>query len=450
MASGSNRDAEGDDIVLADTKKAAAYIKNNVLYIKKRTRSEWVLLFIMLWPFLINLVTMLPGPLRYAEYLCDGIMLFWCLWDLVGFFWKKATIQRDMIAFLLWILCFVGYTFLVYIFNYQSLLYYLWGIRVNFRCYFLFFRILLQIREDNADEWFGLLDILFWINAVLSLFQFAIGGVRQDHLGGIFGTVAGTNGFTLIFLSIVVVKSQLKLFENEEKLWVCLLKCGTALLIAAMAELKFYLFLFVLQMVFVVILTRFSWKKLIILPLCAIAVSFSMDLLAQWFSASGTFDIESVIAKAFQENYSSADDLNRLSAIGMLTREIVKNPLKRVFGFGLGNCDSANFAFLRTPFYEKYSYLHYKWFSAPMVFLETGYMGLGFYLGFFVVTLIMTIKKKQSKKGNNFYCNMSIIFSLTAIALAFYNSSLRYEAGWMIYVVLALPFIVRKQELTDG
>lgn len=450
MELGDNGATKGDVIILANTKTSIAQIKNGVLFIRKRKQSEWILLLVMLWPFLINMIAKLPSPLNFAQYLCDGIMVCWCLGSFLGSAPQKIKLHHDTMVLLLWVCGFAGYTFVAYMRNYQSVLYYLWGIRSNFRCYILFFHVLRQIRKGEADEWMGFLDTLFWINAVLSIFQFTIGGITQDQLGGIFGTEVGTNGFTLIFLSVVVVRSQLKLYEGEEKFWICLLKCGTALLVAAMAELKFYLFLFVFQMLLVVVLTKFSWKKLILLPLCAIAVSFSMDLLAQWFSSSGVFDIEKVIEKAFQENYASANDLNRLSAIGTLSQKILKAPLDRIVGLGLGNCDSANFTFLRTPFYERYSYLHYKWFSAPMIFLETGYIGLVFYMGFFVICLFKTIKKRQSGAGNNFDNCMGIIFSVTALILAFYNASLRYEAGWMIYIVLALPFISKKRGLVKG
>lgn len=450
MESASNGETEGDGIILAYTKKSIAHIKNGTLFIKKRKQSQWILLLVMLWPFLVNIISALPSPLSYAQYLCDGIMLCWCLGDLVGLTRRTTKMSRDVMIFLLWICGFLAYTFVTYMYNFQSPLYYLWGIRNNFRCFVVFFRVLRQVSNDDADDWLGFLDTLFWINAVLTFFQFVVSGIRQDQLGGVFGTQTGTNGFTLIFLSIVVVKSQLKFYENEEKLWICLLKCGTALIIAAMAELKFFLLLFVFQMVLVVALTRFSWKKLIVPLLCAIAVSFSMQLLAQWFSSSGKFDIAKVIEKAFQENYASANDLNRLSAINTLTRRIIKDPLDRIFGLGLGNCDSANFAFLRTPFHERYSYLHYNYFSAPMIFLETGYIGLIFYMGFFLICLIKMILMRKRKMVDTFYSSMGIIFSITALILLFYNASLRYEAGWMIYIVLALPFIATKRDPVKG
>ena len=435
---------------MADTKKSIAFIENGDLRIRKRSLSQWFLLFVMLWPFLVNFLAGLPSPINYIRFLCDGIMLFWFVWDIVGQTKKSVKLRRDRMVFFIWICAFLVYTFVVYICNYQSAAYYLWGIRMNFRGFILFFRILAQFKEDDADEWFGLLDVLFWINAVFAFFQFFVLGVRQDYLGGIFGTAARTNGYMLIFLSIVVVKSQLQLFENKENLWICLSKCAVSLLIAAMAELKFYLLLFVFQMVLVAILTRFSWKKVVVLAFCAVAASMAMSLLAQWFSSSGEFNIAEVIEKAFQENYSSAKDINRLSAIGTLSRKILTDPSDRIFGLGLGNCDNANFAFLRTPFYERYSSLHYAYFAAPMIFLETGYVGLVFYLGFFVVCLVKAIKKRKSRTEHNLYDSMAIVFAITSPILSFYNASFRHESGWLILIILALPFISPKEDFAKG
>jgi len=424
--------------------------ENGGLLIRKRKQSQWVLLLVMLWPFIVNFLSNLPSPLDYIRYLCDGIILCWCLGDFIGIIQKSAKLRRDRMVFVLWVCAFLVYTFVVYICNYQSAAYYLWGIRMNFRGYIVFLRILHQINEDDAEEWLWLLDFLFWINAGLAFFQFFIGGVRQDYLGGVFGTEARTNGHMLIFLSIVVVKSQFELFEHKEKLWICLTKCTISLLIAAMAELKFYILLFVFQMVLVAVLTRFSWKKVVVMSLCASVVSLAMSLLAQWFSSSGKFDIAVVIEKAFQENYASANDVNRFSAISTLSHKILQDPVDRIFGLGLGNCDKAGFAFLRTPFYEKYSALHYSFFAAPMVFLETGYLGLVFYAGFFVVCFIKSVKNRRNRKEHNLYDGMGIVFSITAIFLMFYNASLRYEAGWLVFITLALPFVSSKEDLVKG
>lgn len=435
---------------MSNVNQSIGHARNGVLYIKKREQSKWALLLVMLWPFLINLISSLPSPLSYAQFVCDGIMLCWCLFAVMGLSRQSTRLRRETIPFVICIGGFLLYTLLTYLFNYQSVLYYLWGIRNNFRAYLLFIYILAHTKRAELDEWLELLDRLFWINAILAIFQFVVGGINQDQLGGIFGTKSGTNGFMLIFLSIVVVKSQLQLYKNKESLWQCLLKSGIALLIGAMAELKFFLLLFVCQLILVIMLTKMSWKKMITLPICMITAFFAMELLAKWFSSSGTFDIVAVIEKAFQENYATQNDLNRLSAIGTLSRTILEEPMERVIGLGLGNCDSSNFAFLRTPFYERYSYLHYRWFSSPMIFLETGYIGLIFYLGLFLLCLIIILKKRKLETKDNFYNNMGIIFAVTAILLSFYNASLRYEGGWMIYIVLALPFVSTGQSQRKG
>ena len=224
------------------TNNTITHVRNGVLHLKKRRQSQWILLFVMMWPFMINLISSLPSPLSYAQYFCDGIMICWCMSGLKS---KTIKMSRDTVMLVAWIGMFLAYTLLAYMLNYQSAIYYLWGVRNNFRAYLLFLRIISQVKLEEMEEWFGILDELFWINACLAVIQFAFLNVNQDNLGGIFGIAAGTNGFMLIFLSIVTVRSQLKLFEHKEKLWICLLKSSTALLIAAMAELKFFLLLFV-------------------------------------------------------------------------------------------------------------------------------------------------------------------------------------------------------------
>jgi hypothetical protein len=71
-------------------------------------------------------------------------------------------------------------------------------------------------------------------------------------------------------------------------------------------------------------------------------------------------------------------------------------------------------------------------------------------MGFFVICLINMILMRKRKTVDTFYSSLGIIFSVTALILAFYNASLRYEGGWMIYIVLALPFIATKRDPVKG
>jgi len=98
------------------------------------------------------------------------------------------------------------------------------------------------------------------------------------------------------------------------------------------------------------------------------------------------------------------------------------------------------FAICNTPFYQRYSYLHYTWFSAAMLFLETGYVGLVLY-GMFFVLVFQHAFRRRKVGGNVIYCQLAMMMVVVSGILLFYNSSLRTEAAYMIYFVFAAPFI---------
>ena len=409
--------------------------------IQKRGFQEWMVLIIALWPFLMNILLAIPSVPNTVKYIADGVLVLFALKVFAG---KKLRIRRAIFPFVFLIGTFLIYTLLIYVFQFQSPFYYLWGIRNNFRSYIAFFIFVELTSQKEANNWYNLLDKLFWINFVLSLFQFFFMGIRQDYLGGVFGIKGATNGYTQIFMYIVVAKSLLCYQEKKEKAGMCLAKCTAALLIAAMAELKFFFVVMVLLLVMTSLLTHFNWKKVGAYFSIGIAIAISISLLENWFGFEDFFSVENLWRLATQENYSSGQDLNRLSAIGTLSKTIVTKPLERLFGLGLGNCDTSSFAICNTPFFRRYSFLHYIWFSAPMMFLETGYIGLLMYLGFFVLCFFQARKRKEEGTGNKLFCQMAMIMSVLCCIYAFYNSALRIEAAYMIYFVLALPFI--KQE----
>ncbi len=415
--------------------------KKYVLRIRKRNLQEWMVLAIALWPFLMHILLSVPGMPGIIRYAADGMLLVFALLTFTG---RQLRIRKSIYPLVLTVLLFAVYTMLVYLVQFQSPFYYLWGVRNNFRGYIAFFIFMELTSEREAKNWFQLLDILFWINFVLSVIQFFALGVRQDYLGGIFGTSGGTNGYTQIFMCIVLAKSLLSYQTKQENIKLCMLKCVAALLIAAMAELKAFFVFFAVLLIMVSFMTRFTWRKLVIYVVTGVALIVSVKLLEKWFGFEGFYSLEYLWRLATKENYATAQDLNRLSAICTLSKTIVTHPLERLFGLGLGNCDTSSFSIFNTPFYSKYSYLHYIWFSAPMMFLETGFLGLIIYLVFFVMCYLLARKQKNERTGNRLFCQMSMIMSVLCVMFAFYNSTLRIEAAYMIYFVLALPFIKRE------
>lgn len=69
-------------------------------------------------------------------------------------------------------------------------------------------------------------------------------------------------------------------------------------------------------------------------------------------------------------------------------------------------------------------------------------MGLDFYIGFFVL-LFFQIRFAERSCSTEMLplCKTARIMALLCPLIAVYNSSLRTEAGYMAYFILAVPFM---------
>lgn len=416
------------------------------LYIKKRTILEWLPLYIIAMPFFFSLlleVLELPDVIKYT------VDVAWFVLFLTMVLKKQAEGEKKILPLILLSLFFLLYTFIVYLVNFQSPFYFLWGLRNNFRFYIAFFAFAYYLQDEDAETVFKFMDVLFWVNIVLSFIQFFLLGYRQDYLGGIFGVSKGCNAYSIIFLTIILTRSLLRFMNGDESTLLCLSKCAFALVIAALAELKAFFLFFALILFVATLITSFSWKKFILILFGVVMMFIGVILLEVIFKQDGVFTLEKMLELITQDSYSRKNDLGRLTAIKQLSNMILTNKTEQWFGLGLGNCDTSSFAICNTSFYKQYSYLHYNWFSSAFLFLETGYIGLGLYFAFFVFIFIFCWRRRRNGEGNLLYNQMGIIMSLMCVILTFYNSSLRTEAAYMVYFVLALPFMKSAKETDD-
>ena len=413
------------------------------LYIRKREASEWLVLWIVCLPFAFGLFFSLLNAPALIKYTVD---LAWLSLFFILVIKKSAMLHKRLAPLLILITAFFVYTLVIYLFNFQSPFYYLWGVRNNFRFYVFFFAVVSFLDGRDAEAILKIFDTLFWINAVICLVQYFAFGYKQDYLGGIFGVERGANAYTIIFFILIVSKSLLSYMSKRETTFSCFLKCGTALFIAALAELKAFFAFFVIVLVLSAILTAFSWRKVGIIFLVAIVAVFASALLTTLFGFDSSLSLENIWELATQKNYSASGTVNRLSAIPVLAKTIVTELHNRIFGLGLGNCDTSNFEICNSTFYQNYGHLRYNWFSCAILFLETGYIGLIIYMAFFVFCYIAADIQRKNVGSEPLYCQMAMIMSVMCVLFVFYNSSLRTEAAYMVYFVLSLPFIRKKAD----
>lgn len=394
----------------------------------------WIVALPLAWGTVFQFLS-LPAAVKYTADLAWIALL--CFMVLK----RNIEVGKKIYPLVLLITAFFLYSLVMYLLNYQSIFYFLWGTRNNFRFYIFFFAIVLFLTERDANRIFQILDILFWVNVPVTLIQYFVFHYEQDYLGGIFGVESGANSFTIIFFTIVISRSLLKYMEQEESLLLCASKCIAVLFIAALAELRFYFAFFIIILIMAALLTTFSWRKLLIFMTSAVIVAVTSTLLVALFNFEGFLSLESIWEAATQEHYSSAQTVNRLSAIPTLAQTIVPNFKDRLLGFGLGNCDTSAFAICNTPFYQTYGYLRYNYFSAAFLFLEVGFVGILLYVAFFGFCFFMIRKRIKEGLCNTLHGRIALIMTVLSIILVVYNASLRMEAGYMVYFILALPFL---------
>lgn len=410
------------------------------LTIKKRTQAGWLMWLIIMLPFFFSfLVDLLKLPyfLRYSLDVAWVLLLVYILLE------KRRKGKSKTGALAILVVLFFVYVTATYIVQYQSVWYYLWGVRSSFRFFVAFFAFATFLKEEDVSYFFGMFDFLFWINVAVSLVQFFGFGFDADHLGGLFGVEKGANGYSIIFFIVVLTRSMLAYLDKRERLVMFLCKSAAALLVSALAEIKFLFAIFVMIIVLAILFTNFTRRKIWIIIGGGGAVMLFAALLEMVFpNYEGFFSLEYFLnAATSDKGYTSSGDMNRLNAIPIINEEWLRNGWQQLFGLGLGNCDSAGFEFLVTPFHKAYGYMHYTWFSYAFWYLETGWIGLIFYFGFFILVFLEVMKIEKRSTGTiKFYCRMSRILAVCCAALSIYNVALRTEGAYIMYFALAVPF----------
>lgn len=402
-----------------------------------------MMLFIFFFPAAQAFLTeLLPIP-DAIKFLCDGFLVLL----LLKLFSQRFTkIDNYSMPFVVVVALFFFITLVGYLFNYQSVFYYLWGLRNNIRMFVAFFAFAYLADWEDAKGWIKALDVLFVINFAVVILQY-FSGYGQDYIGGIFGTSKGCNGSLLIFLCIVFAKTILSFMRGEEKMSKCIFVSVASLLVSTLSELKMFFILFILILFMASFMTAHSIKKTLFFAFGAVLVVLFSTLLTVLYKDFTDFLSFDSLTKALTDTgYATDEDIGRFTALPVISQRFLPGFFRKLFGLGLGNCDSSSLSMFNTPFFESHQTVHYSYFSYAFLFLETGFVGLALYASFFVASFFVSRKLKKLEMADEFACQMSIILSVISLILLVYNSSLRMEIGFMLFFVLALPIISANEQ----
>ena len=396
---------------------------------------------VLLWAALA--LTLLLGVLEAVPMAADaGKLVLDGLWLAVLIYllkFARDAFDNTLWIFTGWILCFLLVASLTAAVQGVKPWFYLWGLRSNFRFYVIFLGAGAFFRPQDRENIHRILEWLFWLNVPVTLVQFFFLGIQGDNLGGLLGTYSGVNGSTTLFFTVVLVHSILHFLEGTESMVRCFGKCLWALLIAAMAELKFFFVLFLVILLLAVPGRELSWRKLwLVLGGVAAAVAGAAILILVFPRFRGWFSLGWLWRMAASATgYTGAGDLNRLNAISSIDALFFPPWSQRIFGMGLGACETSAISFLTTPFFQSHGWLHYHWMSHSFWYLEGGWVGLAFFFGFFLLV--------YCRAGRDFYGRQSRILALCCLLIGIYNASLRTEMAVLVYTVLAFPFAGKEE-----
>lgn len=415
------------------------------LRVGKLNQPECMIAAILFMPFLFGTLFELIGLPTALKYILDVMWILLSVLIVINFAKSVFAPSKQMWMIFAWCFGFFLFAAVTYFFHYQSLFYLAWGIRNNFRFYVFFAAAAIFLNRNMAKNCLKIFDVLFWICFAVCLVQFFLLGKNQDHLGGVFGVELGCNCYINIFFVIVIIKSAVYYLNKKERFVMFLLKSAAAISVAAMAELKFFFVEYAVILLMAILLSGLSARKLIVAVLGTVGVFVGVHITFVLFPEFANIDsIDNILKMLTEGGYGFDEALNRFTTIPVISSKFLTTAFLKLFGLGLGNCDTASYDFINTPFYEQNSFLRYNWFSTAFTYLETGAIGLLFTVGFFVLVFCFALHfNRRSAHGTDekLFSQIAAIAATVCVLIFVYDCSLRTEACYIMYFVLALPFI---------
>lgn len=412
--------------------------------------AKKTVIFLMVYMMVVNVVTVtlgLPSSLRYlSDILAVLLLLITIKYGADLSRMKFAKYQKRII----WLL--IGWACIGYIVNLYRATLFFWGARNLFRFFIVFFATIMFCEEKEKENCEKIIDVLYLINLVICAYQFLVKGLWADHIEGIFTTGSrGGNAGVILLLSIETVFVFSNYLNKKTSFAKFAFVAGTSMIIAAIGELKVYYLLFILILFSAMVLNRVSVRTIAFTAaaICGLVAGYIvLERIAP--ESVAVLNLEGIINYAANKRgYTSSNDISRFLVFSQINDWFFKDSLlHKVFGLGLGSCDVSGISFFMSDFYKQYSQIHYSWFSSAMLYLEMGYIGIGLYLTFFVSIIASCFSFRKKDCINKEMYNACIIIVMICIIMVFYNSSMRNDVSFFVFVILGLPFVAYKKCIT--
>ena len=266
-----------------------------------------------------------------ANYLTDIITLV-----LFVLMIKKGGLRIKKTSYNMWIFAFVLSTIISFCINGYSLFLYLWGARNIFRFFIFFSACIVFLKREDIDKIFSMLEVMFFLNVGLALFQRWILHYIGDASSGFYslGNMSGGNGSINVLMCIVIAIQISKYLTREKKLIHILIYVLAASVVASSIELKIFFIEILVLIIFTVASQGASEKGLVLAIVGLIFINYGTALLEiiypEW---EGIFNIQELLLNS--QTYGTDDKIGRLSGMSYMLENFLNTPIHKLFGIGL-------------------------------------------------------------------------------------------------------------------
>lgn len=400
-----------------------------------------IIIFVLFWTIVSNaLIAELsfPSTIQYLNDIAWIILSFFLIKN--NFITKLKNAGLLPVLYVLLITCIFYLISILY--NEVHLPLVAWAIRNSLRFYIYFIACICFLRISDIIMIFDKLFYIQLINFVLGLYQYFILGYYMDNLGGIFGH--GNGAALNTFQAMIFIFYLCGYFEKKYTIVRVLIILLTSLIIAALAEEKAFFVYLIIGSIGSILLSKPSWKIILIiisllffipkgiLLLGSINESWNLDVLTNFDTAINYMD------KSYE--------LSRLNPYSQINELFFKDDLmKKLFGIGFGNSENCETAsFLNSKFYKDYWYFQYYNFTHQKRFLESGILGFGSYVLFFITIFTILLKTLRKKTNELYIYKFCMIFCVITVLSCMFSGALIFKEAYIIYFGLSTGCVCLK------
>lgn len=382
----------------------------------------------------------LPSGIRYIN---DVLILLLLLSMINGGVRNRV---KELNIKLIWfcIVAFTVFNILTATLNLVPLNLVIWAIRNTYRFFVFFYACVLYLRKDDIKKFLNRLYYIQWLNVAVVLYQYYVLELEQDTLGGIFGH--GGNAGLLIYSVLLLSHAIFQYTAKEYPLYKLIFITVSTSLTSVLAEVRVFFILFLIIVLVNILLSKFSWKKILVFASLILLFLLSVRIYSELFPY-----VELTVKALLEEGLGQGGGYNisRLNAFSDINDLIIHGDVfKNLFGFGFGNCEYSDVAIFTSDFYKEYGHLNYRWFSHQWIFLETGYFGVISYLLILLSMLICAIKTWRKAHGTDKpLVENGISMCIICFVMFFYNSLLKADFAYIAFFALAIPTVMFKENI---